>query len=279
MTGKQGSSTIYPIETDKQVLALCKIGSQVRNQIERGWYLWRLGWPVHEKFWRPALEDATKFLNDFLQPFLEPTEDSTRPSNGPVKSELTDKFLDMLQRAASAGISHPLGGPIKQRLGADRFASFATRCMEVLVGNFARDEHLAQNNDHDRNLTLPEILKSTFSLNISEVDVFVSVLEHLSSSVKSGTLADQLKQISSYELALARQETAITQGMAYVLTGDLASVPKIAGIPAFSLDWSLRLQALLILVWCLARKGPKIKEKLRLFYSKNGLSLPENDIF
>ena len=56
--GIAGSHSVYPLHTGVQVCSLCKIATHFKDQERIGWYLWRLGWPVDEKYWKPAFAET-----------------------------------------------------------------------------------------------------------------------------------------------------------------------------------------------------------------------------
>jgi hypothetical protein len=268
--GIPGSLSVYPAHAWEQVCVLCKIAEHFRDHTRCGWYLWRLGWPVDDKYWEPAFVDAIEFLGDFLEPFLEPNESARSLSvDNEQKFELSERLFHLVQKASKQPISHPKAGPLKKRLGAEKFESLVAQTMEIMVGNFSAAPPLNVENRSDQDISLTSILDRAFSINEGESDLFVKVFEYLSEKARAGTLVDQLKTFSKGHLQFISCEIAQFEGLAFALLGQKDSIPQLGGIPVFSLKSQVRDQAILILGWCLVRQMAEIAENIEKFRPKN----------
>ena len=256
--GVAGSRSVYPLHAGEQAWSVCKIAEHFRAKKKIGWYLWRLGWPVDDLYWKPVFADAIKFMDDFLTQILENTKAPALP-----EFQFTDRFLDAVGGELKQPVNHPKAGPLKQRLGTDRFESLVLRCMSILVGDFSGDLHFEQINKSDGDLSLTNILKSAFAEDECRTEFITKQFEFLSDTVSEGTLVDQLRDFSANELQIASKEIANIDGMLMALIGRNDDIPKVNGIPAFSLKTEIREQAILILGWCVARRMQENAENLK----------------
>jgi hypothetical protein len=62
----KGSESLYPDETGKQVVTICKQLAQKRSLVEVGWSLWRSGFSVSPEVAKGVLHNALKSLRDFV---------------------------------------------------------------------------------------------------------------------------------------------------------------------------------------------------------------------
>ena len=190
------------------------------------------------------------------------------------KSEFTERFSELIQAAAQRPITHPKAGPLKQRLGAERFGSLISRCMDILIGHFAPDPLVETHNESDNDISLTRILDIAFAQDSFHTELIVRVFDYLSDSVKTGTLVDQLRNLTGEQLQPLSLEIAQIEGLLPALMGNNDAIPRINGIRAFSLKSSIRDQTIIIMGWFIARQMPENIENLANFFGNNETSLP-----
>jgi hypothetical protein len=130
----RGSAVLYPEGTCDQIRAASALFKQ-KNRVDYvGLRLWRLGFPVAEKYWRPRLrragwvaDKAARILPGFIDRF-------DRPSS---KSTFSEAAADKLSQGSNIVLSR-----IKRRVGVDRLPAFVQTLEEVGRGDFVGFGHV-----------------------------------------------------------------------------------------------------------------------------------------
>jgi hypothetical protein len=114
-----GSSSIYPTGSSDQLTVLCAISKKFRRSADIGWWLWWLGFPVHEKHWLGRLKSSatlydTKLSNCFRL--------ATRRDR--VSGLKTHRTTNVIFRR------------LRKRIGPNEFNSVMAYLSEIISGQF-----------------------------------------------------------------------------------------------------------------------------------------------
>jgi len=128
--GPDGSESIYPRGTLRQVIA-CSILMKQFGSIERvGWELWMRRFPVAEQHWRGPLREAHSMFQ--LTPSFA-ADDPDSEACWPEQSDAADRFIeilgDRLETPRRLGIA-------RRRLGRDGFKEFLGIVISTMIGAF-----------------------------------------------------------------------------------------------------------------------------------------------
>jgi hypothetical protein len=138
----RGSVVLYPEGTCAQIRAASALFKQ-KNRVDYvGVRLWRLGFPVDEKFWRPRLrragrvaDKAARILPSLIDRFDRSSSTSTFFESAAVSLSRTDDIV--LSR-------------IKGRVSVDRLPAFVQTMEEVGRGDFVSFGHVVEGEEDIR---------------------------------------------------------------------------------------------------------------------------------
>lgn len=264
-SGIAGSVTMYPEGSSRQLVALCIIAKAYRKSSDRGWYLWRLGQRVHEKHWRTTLEEAASIL-DKSKRFA--TSDEGVPT-------LADSTIDHTEKLAQKEFSHPLAGPIKQRLGSQDFAAFLNDLVLVLGGAFDLwDPEIGQINLS--NIEGIGIHKAAFSGFVEfNPDEYAALLGQLAAKYPTIEFRKRLISISAEQLNYLCWEFSVATNLADAIV-QVAHGAKGRSDPYMALAKVSKIQqALFLLGWSLIRDFPPIKSAMEQIIREQGAEIGE----
>ncbi len=128
--GPDGSESIYPRGTLRQVIA-CSILMKQFSSIERvGWELWMRRFPVAEQHWREPLREAHSMFQ--LTPSLA-ADDPDSEDSGFEQSDAADRFIETVGDRPEAPRRM---GIARRRLGRVGFKEFLGIVISAMIGAF-----------------------------------------------------------------------------------------------------------------------------------------------
>jgi len=253
-----GSETRYPLETGKQLLALCyfHITERYRTLEVVGWYLWLNGFAVSDKYWRRPLETAARTFADGRQL---------------IKRRLLDTAMGIVSdRAAGSQLFSALAiAPsenrqfrrARRRVGAAQIGDFCRLMTTIAVGAYRADnQHHEADREEDRS-----ILTRGFGLRRAYTDrldngvtllskPFESDLERFSAQLRTLSGPSLLRSVTTERMKHARDDLRL---LFSGLMGTYRNLEKEHGKNAFGLGviadfgtiTDIKLQALIILLF------------------------------
>ena len=249
---KSGSRSLYPGYAKEQACHLRQITFRFRDVKKCGWYLWRLGWPVHQKYWQPVFDEVLDELSRLLQDNLV----KVVSDEGVATFELSDEFEEKLETATYEPLSHPVGGPLKQMLGSERTATIVNNAFQIMVGNFQPDLKSSDVDTTDNQVSFDRIMEIGFSSNADDKKLILANFKWLNEVSKRQTILEVCRRISQAELQHVSKELCNIEGLILALQGQPELIPRLKGNPVFSLQLTPKFQAQRIMFWAIARQMP-----------------------
>jgi hypothetical protein len=264
----QGTQTLYPLGTGRQLLALCTLHAKERRLASIGWHLWWAGFPVADEYHKRALRDAASWWDqeiEKIQSFVEPSEDDD--------DALSEQAWELIEGAGSQPIRHPIMGPVRKRVGRSRFATSVRIVLETLQGTFAgwggdygaSEEDESDSSIMEKALGLPRARKDTLNgAGPWLTGDIAPELERIEELVSGTSLTAILDAASGERVVQARNELTT---LLVILTA-LSFAGKVKrGRPGFGLGMvrdiagksNPRQQAILLLLWLALRQDPAMQ--------------------
>jgi hypothetical protein len=201
----RGSAVLYPKGTCAQIRAASALFKQ-KNRVEYvGLRLWRLGFPVADKYWRPRLrlagwvaDKAARILPGFIDRFDRSSSTST----------FSEAAADQLRQGSNIVLSR-----IKRRVGVDRLPAFVQTIEEVGRGDFVGFGHVVAGEEETsgRATTVdaldlqPSERDSILGRRLNLLALLPTGLENVSKAISMGHFA-AIADAPAEEIAKARDD-------------------------------------------------------------------------
>ena len=270
--GADGSISIYPVGTSRQVLAVLQLRHAGISNNRIGWILWREGFPISDRYWRTPIVDAGNFLNRFLASTIETT-------NG--ERELNDSTNDLMMETAAARPKFKLTGLFRRTLRKS-FETFLGISIRVaagvyLIGSFPVEAEIQQEHRSIFGRVLgivapskrpnPDLEHASF---VVDPLVFETMLKTLSEEYSKYWKKDKAFDFSDDEMLTASRELS---QLLFITTsvGNYEQQTFGKPSPGFRIlmflvsDLTPRRNATLVVLWMIARRIPAIGDGARHF--------------
>ena len=127
----RGSITVYPANTEQQLLALTKIRKHFRDLDEVGFRLWLDGFPVAPRFSRGYLKSAAEQCDQHIRN-LKIFRDRLESDDEAV----SDRTFVELQRINTAKLSTRFPRRLRKRVGSKNFDGAVRVIVDIATGKF-----------------------------------------------------------------------------------------------------------------------------------------------
>lgn len=254
--GEPGSVTIFPTGTSGQLIALIIISIAHRKAVDRGWYLWRLGFDVHRKYGEDVLRRAAIEKDKFLKTIADKSEAGFDGQKG-----ISDDAHEKLDKLVRKEVHHPLAGPLKRKLGEDRLISLLAVMLQTPLGQFLPWDKDTGSWD-DSFLADRSIHSQALGINAQkDQQTYGGLMSWIGEQFAGTNFTGILNSVSSDQLRYIARELSLLEGLPEKLER-LAALKTSKTMTGESSETTISEQAGIIISWIIAREFPPIKTKI-----------------
>lgn len=270
----RGTESIYPWGTTNQLIAYGRLKQQFGTDYERiGWELWRLGFPVGDRYWRTPLLQASATLAHVAHWAIDAGDSGEQ-------SILSEKAITAIEIVTHKRSQTRAIGAIRRKLRG-RFPALLTMTLEVAFGFFKmRKQSDCAEHEYEksvfarllgteaaRNKRKPALPPSSFLI---FVDEFATMLETIAGVFSKYLTDGPLNAFSEKEIVEAIYE--FTMLFNFFLSIERVetqaygrSSPALHLLALMARDMNVKRHAFFLVVWLVARKIPSIGRGTRQF--------------
>lgn len=131
-----GSDSVYPPGTSQRLLAVCRCRERYPHNMQRvAWCLWWEGGDAPMQHVRGLLARVAGQWSEQLRAFVK--GGTSKPGKVPAQRRLSRKAVEIIDRADSVRIAHPVLRSARKRTNSMNFPTLVRVMFEVAVGAFS----------------------------------------------------------------------------------------------------------------------------------------------